>query len=280
MAKALKWLMIVILVMSGVALFLGIKLFINREVLKGSNQKLQAAHLAVAKQLHYEKLTLEQLKADNKSDLAGVEESLQKLTAHAELTYSNLRDTKKTLAETKDKLAKTTTDLGAAKEQLAAATTKVTELTETVTKKDQELTDKAGKIAQLEGDKTTLQSQVDDLNKKVVKNEADITELHAQIKERDINVKDLRAQLGEKFPIPKGTTGRILAISPEWNFCILDIGRDHELCPSAEMLIHRGDQLIGRVRIGIVHKKVAIADVLPAYTAVGVTVQEGDRVLY
>ncbi|TAN37532.1 MAG: hypothetical protein EPN23_05205 [Verrucomicrobia bacterium] len=280
MAKALKWLMVVILVMSGVALVLGIKLFTNREVLKGGNQKLQAAHLAVAKQLHYEKLTLEQLKANEKGDLPGIEDSLKKLTSHAEITYLDLCDTKKTLAETKDKLAKVTGELGLTKEQLAAAITKINEITEVVAKKTQEIADKTGQIAQLEGDKTTLQSQVDDLNKKIAKNEADITELHAQVKERDINIRDLRAQLGEKFPIPKGTTGKILAISPEWNFCILDIGRDHDLCPSAEMLIHRGEQLVGRVRIGIVHKKIAIADILPDYTAEGVTIQEGDRVLY
>ena len=280
MAKALKWLVVLILVVSGIALVLGIKLFSHREVLKGSNQKLQAAHLAVAKTLHYEKLTLEQLKANSPSELAGVEDALKKLAVHAEVTYSDLRDTKKTLTETKDKLAKTTDELGATKGQLVAANTKISEHNEVVAKKDQELAEKAGKLAQLEGDKTTLQSQVDDLGKKVAKGEADITELHAQLKDKDVNIKDLRAQLGEKFPIPKGTTGKILAISPEWNFCVLDIGRDHELCPSAEMLIHRGDQLIGRVRIGIVHKKVAIADILPAYTAEGVTVQEGDRVLY
>jgi hypothetical protein len=258
----------------------GIKLFGQSEVLKGNTQTLQAAHLAVAKTLHYEKLTGEQLKANNKAELAGVEDSLKKLAVHAEVTYSDLRDTKKTLTETKGKLAKATEELGATKEQLVAATTKINEHNEVVAKKDQELAEKVGKIAQLEGDKTALQGQVDDLNKKVAKGEADITELHAQLKDKDLNIKDLRAQLGEKFPIPKGTTGKILAVSPEWNFCVLDIGRDHDLCPSAEMLIHRGDQLIGRVRIGIVHKKVAIADILPAYAAEGITVQEGDRVLY
>jgi SMC interacting uncharacterized protein involved in chromosome segregation len=280
MAKALKWLVVLILLVSAAALALGVKLFGQREVLKGSNQALQAAHLAVAKTLHYEKLTLEQMKANGPSELAGVEEALKKLAVHGEVTYSDLRDTKKTLTETKGKVAKVTEELGTAKEQLVAANAKVTECTEALAKKDQEITEKTGKIAQLEGDKTTLQSQVDDLGRKIAKDEADITELHAQLKDKDSNIKDLRAQLGEKFPIPKGTNGKILAISPEWNFCVLDIGRDHELCPSAEMLIHRGEQLIGRVRVGIVHKKVAIADILPAYTAAGVTVREGDRVLY
>ena len=280
MAKALKWLVVVILLMSGVALVLGVKLFTNREVLKGSNQKLQDAHLAVAKSLHYEKLTLAQLKASNKAELASLDEPLKKLAGQAEATYSDLRDTKKTLIETKDKLAKTTDELGTTKEQLTAANTKVSENAEVVAKKDAEIADKTGKLTALEKDKTDLQASVDDATKKITKNEADITELHAQIKDKDLNIKDLRAQLGEKFPIPKGTTGTILAISPEWNFCVLDIGRDHDLCPSAEMLIHRGDQLIGRVRIGIVHKKVAIADILPTYTAAGIKVQEGDRVLY
>ena len=95
-----------------------------------------------------------------------------------------------------------------------------------------------------------------------------------------MNIKDLNAQLGHIYPIPKGTTGSILAVSQDWKFVILDIGRDNGLWPAAEMLIHRGTNLLGRVRVGIVHKKIAIADILTDYTMPGAVIREGDRVLY
>ena len=280
MAKMLKWLVLLILLLSAAALGLGIVLFRNREVLKGRNEKLAEGHLAVAKSLHYAALTAEQLKANTKEDLARLDEPLKKLANQANVTFADLQDTKKTLAENKAKLAKTTDELNATKGQLAAANAKIAENAEIVAKKDQEIADKQSKLTQLESDKTALACQVEDLNKKITKNEAEITELHAQIKEKNDNIKDLRAQLGEKFPIPKGTTGQILAISPEWKFCVLNIGRDNGLWPAAEMLVHRGDQLIGRVRIGIVHKKVAIADILSDWTVQGAVIREGDSVLY
>jgi uncharacterized protein YPO0396 len=280
MAKALRWLVLLILVLSGVALGLGIMLFLQREVLKGRTQKLEESHLKMSKSLHYDKLTGDQLKANNKVALAAIDKPLADFNAFAVHTYETLQETKKNLADTKDKLAKTETELGTAKTQLAAATTEIAGLKDSVTKKDAEITEKSGKITTLEGEKTALQAEKDDGLKKLAKNDADITELHAQIKDRDLTIKDLNAQLGHINPIPKGTNGKILAVSKDWKFAVLDLGRDNGLWPNSEMLIHRGTNLLGRVRIGIVHKKVAIADILSDYTAPNVVIQEGDRVLY
>lgn len=280
MAKALRWLVLLILLMSGVALGLGIMLFLQREVLKGRTQKLENATVLLNKSLHYDKLTADQLKANNKAGLDAMDKPLADLNTFAVKTYDTLQDTKKTLAATQKKLADTEAELNTTKTELAASKTEVAGLKDTVQKKDAEITEKTGKIATLEGEKTALQGQVAEANTKITKNEAEITELHAQIKDRDLTVKDLQAQLGRIFPIPPGTKGTILSVSKDWKFAVLDIGRDNGLWPNAEMLIHRGTNLLGRVRIGIVHKKVAIADILGDYTAPNAIIQEGDRVLY
>ena len=281
MAKALRWLVLLILILSGVALGLGIMLFLQREVLKGRAQRLETSHLALSKSLHYDKLTADQMKANSKETLAAIDKPLLELNAFAVKTYDILQDTKKTLATTQADLKKTTADLESTKTQLAAATTEITGLKDSVAKKDAEITEKGNKVTALEGEKTALQGQVDEANKKIAKNEAEITELHAQIKDHDLTIKDLNMQLGHgNLNPPKGTNGKILAVSHDWKFAVLDIGRDNGLWPNGEMLIHRGTNLLGRVRIGIVHKKVAIADILTEYTAPNVVIQEGDRVLY
>ncbi len=280
MAKTLRVMVILILLLSAAALTLGIMLFMQREVLKGRTQKLENSHLALSKSLHYDKLTLEQMKANKKEELDNIDKPLKDLNSFAVNTYETLQETKKNLADTKAKLAKTEEELATTKTQLAAANTEIAGLKDTVAKRDAEITEKAGKISTLEGEKTALQGSLDEANKKIAKNEADITELHAQIKDRDLTIKDLNAQLGRIYPIPRGTTGKILSVSPDWKFAVLDIGRDNGLWPNAEMLIHRGTNLLGRVRIGIVHKKVAIADILSDYASPGAVVQEGDRVLY
>jgi peptidoglycan hydrolase CwlO-like protein len=273
-------LVLLILILSGVALGLGIKLFLQREVLAGRNRKLAESHLELSKSLHYGKLTADQLKADNKAELLEIDKPLKAFNTFVGTTYDTLQDTKKSLASTQSDLAKAKTELDASKTQLAAATTELTGLKDSVAKKDTEITEKANKVTALEGEKTALQGLVDEGNKKITKNEAEITELHAQIKDHDLTIKDLNAQLGRIYPIPKGTNGKILSVSQDWKFAVLDIGRDNGLWPNAEMLIHRGTNLLGRVRIGIVHKKVAIADILTEYTAPSAVIQEGDRVLY
>ena len=280
MAKALRWLVLLIMVLSGVALGLGIKLFLEREVLKGRTQKLEDSHLRLSKSLHYDKLTGDQMKANTKEGLDAIDKSLTNFNAFAVNTYETLQETKKNLADTKAKLAKTEDELKSAKDELVASKAKIDEQIASIAKKDTEISEKTGKISALESEKTALLAEKEDAQKKITKNEADITELHAQIKDRDLTVKDLNAQLGRIYPIPKGTSGKILAVSQDWKFAVLDIGRDNGLWPNAEMLIHRGTNLLGRVRIGIVHKKVAIADILADYATLGVMVQEGDRVLY
>jgi peptidoglycan hydrolase CwlO-like protein len=280
MAKALRWLVLVILILSGVALGLGIMLFLQREVLKGRAQKLEESHLVLSKKLHYDKLTADQLKANTKDTLAAIDKPIKDFSVFAEKIYDTLQDTKKTLATTQADLAKTKGELDTTKTQLAAANTEINGLKEAGAKKDTEIAEKAGKITTLEGEKTALQAEKDEGLKKIAKHEADNTELHAQIKDRDLTIKDLNAQLGRVYPIPKGTSGKILAVSQDWKFAVLDLGRDNGLWPNAEMLIHRGTNLLGRVRIGIVHKKVAIADILSDYTAPNAVIQEGDHVLY
>lgn len=282
MAKALRWLVLLILVLSGVALGLGIMLFLQREVLKGRAHRLEESHLALSKSLHYDKLTADQLKANTKAEFLDghIDKALTNFNAFAVHTYETLQLTKKDLADTQGKLTKAEAEVTATKTQLATATTELASVKDSVAKKDAEIAEKAGKITTLEGEKTALQAEKDDGIKKLAKNDGEITELHAQIKDRDLTIKDLNAQLGHINPIPKGTNGKILAVSKDWKFAVLDLGRDNGLWPNSEMLIHRGTNLLGRVRIGIVHKKVAIADILSDYTAPNVVIQEGDRVLY
>ncbi len=281
MAKALRWLVLLILILSGVALGLGIKLFLQREVLKARTQKLEESHLLLSKTLHYDKLTADHMKADTKETLAAIDKPLKDLNAFAVHTYETLQETKKNLADTKDKLAKTEAELGTTKTQLATANTEITGLKDTVAKRDTELVEKGNKITGLESEKTALEGQVAEANKKIAAGETQNTELHAQIKDRDLTIKDLNMQLGHgNANPPKGTNGKILAVSKDWKFAVIDIGRDNGLWPNAEMMIHRGTNLLGRVRIGIVHKKVAIADILADYTAPNAIIEEGDRVLY
>ena len=78
--------------------------------------------------------------------------------------------------------------------------------------------------------------------------------------------------------LPVGTTANIIYANVEWNFVVIDIGSNEGAVAGAEMIIHRGDTMIGKIRISMVRDNVSIAEVLPEFQKD--TVKEGDNVLY
>ena len=282
MAKMLKPLVLVMLVLSGFALALGIMLFMKREVLKGRTQRLEQTALKVAKNLRYDKITLEQIKANTKEDLAKIEKPLSELAAQADVTWTDLQTNIKDLASTREVLAKTKDELTTTKGELAASQTKVSELTDTVAKKEDEIKKNGETINQLEADKTKLTGDVEELNKKVTKVEGELTESKQTLDERDKSIRILKARLGEGTnAVPKGLKGKILAVNKDYHFVVMDIGTDSGLLPNVDMMVHRNNQLLGKVRVGMVMKRVSIGDIIIADPkAPPMVLQEGDNVLY
>lgn len=275
MGKALKWLVVVLLLLSIVSLVLGVMLFSRREVLKGRTQKHEQAIVNIASKLHFEGLDPKVLQ-----DYAQMQGALDQVTVAADNTYEDLQNTKKDLENTRTELAQTKTELDSTKNQLADAQNKVTELTADLEQKEAELTMAKGRIDQLEQDKTMLQSQIDGLNNQLVKADEEIRGLQEKVTMLDdiIKKEDMRqGRLGTGV-VPVGTTGKVVVVNPDWNFVVLDIGSDSGLVPNAEMMVHRGDQLVGKVRVSSVEKGMAVAEIMNDWTQQ--PLEEGDHVLY
>ena len=274
MAKALKPLIVVLLVLSIVSLVLGIMLFTKREMLKGRTQKHEQAIAGIAEKLRYENLNKEQLKVYEQ-----MQSQLDPLVAFADNRYEELQNTKKDLELTRADLAKTQDELATTKTALAASEQQVAELTTTVEQKDAEIAQLKGRADQLEQDKANLQLQVDDLNSKLVKSEEDMRDLQDQVATLEKIVKEIDAQrTGAVGFIKPGLSGKILVVNPSWNFVILDIGSEAGLVPTAEMLVHRNDNLVGKVRISSVRKNMSIAEIMRDWEKA--PIQEGDYVLF
>ncbi len=80
--------------------------------------------------------------------------------------------------------------------------------------------------------------------------------------------------------VANGLSGKILAYNPGWNFVVLSIGDRQGLKANAQMIIMRGNQAIGKVKVTSVEPGNSIADIVPGSIAKGVFVQPGDRVVY
>jgi peptidoglycan hydrolase CwlO-like protein len=274
MAKALKPLVIVLLVLSIVSLVLGIVLFKQRGEIKNRVQKNEQAIVKIATNLCMEGVDAFKMAEDLKNAQV-MQKVLDNVAILAETRYEELQYTKTKLEETRAELAKTKDELATTKTELAAAQAKVTELTERLAQKEAELAQAKSQIDQLQQDKTALQTQIDDLNNQLVKAEEEMKDLQDEVASLNKIVKEITP---DKTPLPEGLTGQIAVVNPEWNFVILNIGSDSGLVPDAQMLVHRADKFIGKVRITSVQKSMAIADIMRDWEQS--PIQEGDYVLY
>jgi septal ring factor EnvC (AmiA/AmiB activator) len=280
MAKALKPLIIVMLVLSIAALVLGSMLFGKREVLKGRTQKTDQALVDIARNLHFDDFSAEQIAAKDTAGLDAMQTPLNKLTTAAAIQYDDLQNTKQDLATTKEDLAATRDQLAAVQSRLEQTEAQVAQLNERIIAKDAEIAQGEATISALESEKTGLQSQIDDLNGQLAKKDEEALELQDAIVTLKNDVKDLEAQLGisNLGEVPKGLSGRIVVVNKDWNFVVLNIGSEKGLVPKAEMLVHRGDKLVGKVQVSGVSRNLAIAEILRDWQQA--SLEEGDNVVF
>ena len=113
-------------------------------------------------------------------------------------------------------------------------------------------------------------------NNQLVKAEEEMRDLQDQVATLDKIVKET-TPTGNR-PLPLGLTGKITVVNSDWNFVVLDIGSESGLVRDAQMLVHRADKLIGKVRISNVQKDMAIAEIMTDWEQS--PIREGDYVLY
>ncbi len=279
MAKALKYIVILLLLLCIGSLVLGIQLFSKREVLKGRTQKLEQTLGTIAKNIRYDAFNVGSLAAEDVNQLNAIQTSLNQLAAAAQVQYDDLQNTKQDLettrqdlSMTKDQLARTEADLDRAKGEVETLTTAVSE-------KNAQISQQQTRIDGLEQEKVNLQISIDDLNNQIVAVEDDLRDAQDKILTLEQTVGQLENELGYKTKVlPKGLTGRILFVNKDWNFVVIDLGSDDGLVSNAEMLIHRKDNLIGKITISGIARKMAIAELQPEWAQA--QVKEGDFVVF
>lgn len=280
MAKALKPVVIILLVLCVGSLILGIQLFGKREILKGRVQENEKALAKIAANIRQDGFNVSALAAEDKDGLAAMQAPLNQLAVAAQLQYTELQDVKQDLetkeqdlAATKDERDRALADADRSKAQLETATT-------SLNAKIAEVTTLEGRVDTLESEKVSLTVQMDDLNNKLLQSEDEIRDARDKILtlEQTINLMDIELGQGRTRAIPKGLTGRILHINKDWNFVVIDLGTDDGLVPNAEMLIHRDDALVGKVIISGVTRDMSIAELEADWNQMNV--QEGDYVVF
>lgn len=288
MGKALKPLVVIVLLISVVALCIqAFVLFPKRTLIKERTQKLEGGVERMVATLKGSLAAETQqavpfsganLKIGVKEDLPRLDGELNKAQAVAGAVLQGWNDTKTDLENTRQDLENTRAELENTKAQLEEARTQIVQLNETIRAKDQELDEKSNVIAGLEEEKATLTAQVADLNSQLAALQDKIAELEEENGVLKTQLEKCEQIVNKDITMKPGTAARILYANADWNFVVIDIGANQGAQTTAEMIIHRGENMIGKLRITAVRDNVSIADVLPEYQKE--TVKEGDNVLY
>jgi len=163
-------------------------------------------------------------------------------------------DLKTGLGALKETIAKLSADSKAAEEKIAAAT-----------KDKEEAVAKAAeaekKANELDIAMKTLTTAKDELDKKSVAQGKVIDKYKNNIME-------------------KGVHGRVLAVNSGWGFAVVSVGDKQGAAQGKTLVVSRGGQAIGKLRISNIESNQSIADIVTGSFVGGSYVQPGDDVVY
>jgi len=226
---------------------------------------------------------------DTKTKLDQTQTTLTATQGNLTKTSAELKTTKATLEATEAEKVKLATDLTSTQGELATTKTSLADATKAGTEKD-------AKIAQLQSDNDELNRKIaqiggggPDPSKGIEVLQQHVQEVEAALASTQDQLKSTKAQLADfqdkekqrqEGLMQKGLEGRVLAVNPAWNFVVLSIGDKQGVSNNAELLLKRGGQYLGKVRVTSVEPSTSIADIVANTLPPGVAVQPGDSVIF
>ncbi len=209
--------------------------------------------------------------AERSAELKATQEKLS-------VSESNATATALEMADLRTRLDKTTASLTDAQTQLTQKDADLAQQKSDLAAKDTHIAELEAKI----NPTTPGSPPQEDYKKQLAEKEILNAGLQAKLKTTEVQLAELRQSEGmRKAKIMKtGLEGKILAVNSSWNFVVISLGDRNGVMSNGELLIKRGEQLIGKVRITSVEPSTSIADIVVNSVRSGLSVMPGDSVIY
>jgi hypothetical protein len=115
-----------------------------------------------------------------------------------------------------------------------------------------------------QGDLTAAQSQQKILEDQLQASQKQVADLQDAINRSKTGV------------MPPGISGKVTFVNRAWNFVVLNVGISNGVVPNGELIVYRGRNFLGKVKVTSAEATTAVADILPNAKA---DIQVGDDVL-
>jgi FtsZ-interacting cell division protein ZipA len=125
----------------------------------------------------------------------------------------------------------------------------------------------------------------EDAKAAMAKAQSDLAAANSQVKIFQDQLADSQKQIAdlqdavnrEKVgTMPPGISGKITFVNRAWNFVVLNVGLSNGVVPNGELIVYRGRNFLGKVKVTSAESGTAVADILPNAKA---DIQVGDDVL-
>lgn len=299
----------ILLVLSIVALILGIKLYDQRQEIKGRTQLLENGVIKIAANLETVvssnftdknfptyTLTVNDLKRYYLLDEAGkivrepdgtkvakgsntLDSALQQAIGYSAIQLSRLTDTRDELKRTQEELAKTQNELRLMTAERDAATNEIAQLKATLEERNRTIEEQRAKIAELEEEKDRLTQKIEEQKTQIGKLKDEKQDLETKMAADKRHIQELEKRIDELVhpeKMPKGIQGQVLVVNTNYNFVVIDIPADSRLYKGLELIIQREAVFVGKVMVTDVRPEdnFAVGDILT--DLLQVPVQVGD----
>jgi hypothetical protein len=215
---------------------------------------------------------------------------LQETTAAVSVANSNTKKVQAEADAAKAAQAQAESDLAGQKGKLDDLTSKLADETQKETTLEQAVTDSKAATAKAQADldhinsvlkgetPEAIEAQVDKLTAQVAADNAEQKILQDQLQASVAQAAQYKAEINKVGTgnIPPGVTGKVTFVNTTWNFVVLNVGLSNGVVPNGELIVYRGRDFLGKVKVTSAEDNTAVADILPGAKA---DIQVGDDVL-
>ncbi len=134
----------------------------------------------------------------------------------------------------------------------------------------------------------TATESMNTIRKEIADNKAQVEKIQEEINNKDLDVKKVQDQLAnivESIEVRKKSFDRnsmsavIVAVNNDWGFVVIEGGQNRGLTTETKLLVVRGNEPVGRVKIVSVDSAKTLANVEPKSVNPGMSIMPGDRVI-
>lgn len=300
MKLVVKIFLILNLIFSGVALYIGIQVFQAREIVKARTVLLRehvneiAENLGVSEKQPWESSAqmnepFRVSPVDKAKDISALAASLDVLETAASARATQLQETYQEIQTTKAPIEPILKELAEAEAETSSTRNQLTSLESNLEKTQQQVqtvkddtTTQEREVTRLENDRDSLRQQTGQIQEQVSRTEK---ELQLRTTEKD-RIEALLAACRSTRNEDGGSgdwheqTARILASDPDWNYVVINKGEVDVLPMYLEAFVHRGDDFIAKVRVMQIENTVSLAEIIEGTLQPGAEIQSGDTIFF